>query len=88
MNCKVSFSTGNLQKNLTEIEVLEVAARVGADAIDLDIRFYRIDFLAIQYDLYENFTVLIGIAKIQHQLSVFANVRGLKINPISVSADL
>ena len=37
MNCKVSFSTGNLQKNLTEIEVLEVAARVGADAIDLDI---------------------------------------------------
>ena len=37
MERKVSFSTGNLQKNYSELQVLEIAKRVGADAIDLDI---------------------------------------------------
>ena len=37
MDYKVSFSTGNLQKNHSELEVLEIAKRLGADAIDLDI---------------------------------------------------
>ena len=37
MNRKVSFSTGHLQKNYSELQVLEIAKRVGADAIDLDI---------------------------------------------------
>ena len=37
MKRKISFSTGHLQKNYSELQVLEIAKRVGADAIDLNI---------------------------------------------------
>ena len=37
MKRKVSFSTGHLQKDYSELQVLEIAKRVGADAIDMDL---------------------------------------------------